>query len=462
MDLIASTGMGGVLRAARRGSFLVLVTGGGLSCAQVLGLDAPSVRDDGGGDIATTVTGPTPATVAGGGGAQQPAGTGGDTGSGARDATGGSGPGGAGGVLPCGEAADCDDDNPCTVGACDEGVCVSLPVPDGPLNEDPEDCRRVACVRGEVLDVAEDAEDPIDANPPCETTRCQDGAPTPVFADQGLSCGSAPQACDGAGTCVGCDPGRDVECGAVTFCSTPTCREDGVCDPGYMPVSTPLPDPLDGDCKKPQCTGDSVDATSVADDTDTAPDPPCGDAVCNGGDGSATVLPEGTACNGQAGVCSGLATTTAACRTCRDTAAGPGDAGCSGLTPFCDESQAAGEGACVECILEIHCEGAATGNDCLVDHTCGCNGAGDCVDAAWGPVCRLAAGACGCDDATQCTPSPAGDDCLPQQDRCGCDAVIDCEGSPWGAVCVASSCGCTTDVDCNGGAVCDLATNRCE
>lgn len=452
--------MRGRSRAAHRW-LLVLVMGGGLSCAQVLGLDEPTVRDGDGGATAAPASTTATATGAGGDGAGGPSGTGGDAGAGGIDGTGGMGRGGAGGDPPCRTTEECDDGNPCTVEACDEGECDAIAIPDGPLDEDPQDCRTIECLGGEVVDIPDDTEEPDDVNPPCETTICQGGVVTPVYADETVSCGPSPQVCDGAGVCIGCDPDPpDDECGEAGFCNDPTCLDRGVCDPGYLPTSTPLPDPLDGDCQKPQCTGDSVSAISVADDTDAPADPVCGDAVCNGGAPSTSVLGEGMPCNGQVGVCNGSGTSAASCRTCRNTTVSGLDAGCTPATPNCDEGAAGGDGECHECLLEAHCEGSDRGDTCENTQLCGCDDASNCAGAAFGPVC-IAGTVCGCNVVGDCATSPRGDDCIEEDDRCGCDAVIDCERSPWGLECVDGACGCNDDGDCDGGASCDTVTHRC-
>lgn len=454
--------MGGAPRTSRTGVFVVLALGGGLSCAQVLGLDEPTVGDDGGGGGTTGSTTSSASTItASGAGAQGPSGTGGGSGDGGGDSAGGRGPGGSGGAPGCRAAEDCDDENPCTVDTCDEGECDVVAIPDGPLVDDPKDCRDVTCAGGAVVDHPDDGEDPDDANPPCETTICQGGAATPVFAADTVSCGPSPQFCDGAGTCIECDPADpDVDCGETTFCAVPSCVDPGVCDPGFLPTSTALPDPLDGDCQKPQCTGDSVSAISVADDGDTPGDTICGDGVCNGGAPSTNALGEGTPCNGEVGVCDGNGTAAGSCRSCRDTTAGSVDAGCSSAKPHCDEAELGGEGRCYECLLERHCADADAGDTCETSRICGCDDNTNCADSAWGPVC-ITGTACGCNELIHCATSPRGDDCIAASARCGCDAPLDCEGSSWGLVCIAGECGCDDDGDCADGASCDAVTNRC-
>jgi len=445
----------------RSGLILAIVALGGTlaSCADVLGLDEPTVREGAAGGT-TTSAGPGSTSIGSTGGP----GTGGAaTSSGGGGATSGGGGGGAGG---CGAPADCDDENPCTTERCNDGACSTDPIPDGPLIEDLEDCRTIACVGGEVSDVANDAEDPGDVNPPCETTICQGGAPTPMFASEGTSCGPDPQVCNGTGLCIGCDPSSpDSECGAATMCAAPTCLDPGVCDPGYFPASTNLADPTNGDCQDQTCTGSSAAPVSVADDTDVPPDLVCGDRGCSLGSPTTTTLPAGTLCVGQVGVCDGLGTAAGNCRVCQNTTADMLDLGCTAAAPSCDGPVGGFGSNCRECVENSDCVRSEVGYDCLKTFVCGCNNGIDCDESPSGEWCFGGLGVCGCQSQADCNDATRGDDCILLDAICGCNDSLDCQQSPWGSDCIDGSCGCFNFNACGnamGARVCSAVTDRCE
>ncbi len=411
---------------------------------------------------------------------------------------GGSDQGGAGGG--CTTPAECDDGNVCTDDDCVAGSCAHVPVGDGPVGgtDDPEDCRNHECNDGVETDVADDTEDPADANPPCELTICAGGAPTSDFANPGTVCGDAPQECDGAGICVGCDPAPpDNECGADTLCSQPSCVDPGVCEPGFLDASENLTDTIDGDCQKPECPGNNVNPVNVADNGDEPADLPCATGSCSAGSPTFTRLLAGVSCIGQTGVCDGAGNLAANCKTCRDTAGGAGtDAGCSGGAPICVEGDAGGLGVCHECLdtgsgsnddlgcasADV-CDATAGGG---VGRCVGCYGGGTPVNCAAGQVCRDADETCAdcadtamgsadagcanasfpacdesgsagvgtckeCQDDPDCATRPEGHLCNQNSSsECGCSGGNDaasCVGSPRGTRCQSS-----TACGCNGGA----------
>lgn len=398
----------------------------------------------------TTTTGTSPTTTTGPGG-----GEGGST-------TTSSGGGGGSPPTDCEVPADCDDDNPCTDDVCNGGVCERTPVEDGPLGEDDEtDCVDRTCEGGEVVETADDAEDPPDTSAPCDITICEEGAPTQVLADAGTSCGNPPLECDGEGVCAGCDGSPANECGDATECSDPTCNVgDGTCDPGFT-ADDPA-DPTDGDCKALDCPGDQAEADVVNDDADLPTDLPCSDRGCNAGMVTEPIRGEGMAClAGEVGVCDGVGRAAANCKTCRDTAAaGATDAGCSAATPNCDEAAGGGEGACVECLGDGDCGDGETCDPATDTCVATCVTSGDCTaqvcdpdtdtcedcasnggdgadlgcDAADGlnPVCNEGTRTCGaCAGAGDCVGNPRGDDCRSFAGlgmQCGCqNAANDCE-----------------------------------
>jgi hypothetical protein len=431
---------------------VVLSTIGG--CAVVFGLDEPSVREGTGGQDATSsssTSSAAPTTKASSSGGD------GDGGAGA----GGGGPQGSTGTgaTPCDDPAECEDDNPCTQDTCDDGRCDFVALGDGPLEDVPGDCRERSCSGGELVDVADDTEDPEDANAPCELTVCREGLVSPLYAEEGTSCGPSPQVCDGLGACIGCDPsGPDSACGSPTACSAPTCDEPGVCEPNFVPAG-PISDPIDGDCSATACTGDSAAPTQVTDDADTPPSSACGMGVCNQGVPSTAMVGEGEPCLVGMGVCDGEGQGANNCVACLETGSqspvtpAPG---CTFATPYCDDE------TCYECLEDEECASYAAdgGRQCLGTGTCGCNDIVDCFNAAKGPICD--GNVCGCTQNSNCTSSPRGSRCV-GSDACGCLVNSDClSNSARGNVCLPDDqCGCDDDGDCDAGDTCNLVTRRC-
>lgn len=413
-------------------------------CAVVFGLDEPTVREGAGGASGTDAAATN--ASASSGDAPSPAAGGGD-------------PGSSGSGATCDDADDCDDDDPCTVDDCVAGACAFDPAPDGPLPDVPDDCVDTSCRDGEEVAVADDSEDPADANPPCDVTVCEDGVAVQRDADAGTSCGAEPLVCDGGGNCVGCTPRGEDECGEPTECSTPICLESQMCDPGYLDAGTEADDPTPGDCLTRECTGASVSAVVVADDTDLPADTPCGDARCAEGVPSFEILVDGTPCNGQDGVCDGAGTDSSNCKTCRDTENTEPDPGCQALvTPHCDEDA----GECRECTSDPHCQGNDQGEDCRSGGVCGCTSGAHCSDSSRGRYCNFSTSRCTCLSDNDCNgPGAAGARCLGGGQGCGCLAAADCEDNDAGAACVDGACGCNDDEDCEGADTCDPISNRC-
>jgi hypothetical protein len=120
------------------------------------------------------------------------------------------GDGGAG----CGFPGECDDGNPCTLDACTNGACQSLPSPTG-----------TAC--GSASGGAE-----------CSGAEACDGAgrcvatPAPANTPCGrLSNTCAADRCDGAGACVASNLAANSPCGSSNVCGQSTCNASGVCEP---------------------------------------------------------------------------------------------------------------------------------------------------------------------------------------------------------------------------------------
>ncbi|MBK6514465.1 MAG: hypothetical protein IPM79_32285 [Polyangiaceae bacterium] len=208
----------------------------------------------------------------------------------------------------------------------------------------------------------------------CFDPDCVGGACLGVPSPEGTTCGRS-----GALTCDG--EGTCVgclvesDCGTDTACADTSCLPGGQCETAYLP-GTIVADPTMGDCLALGCVEGQPDPVAVADDSDVPVDgDECTSDVCTSGVPSNPLLPEGTTC--ELGVC-------------------------------------------------------------LVD------------------------GSCGCDGATDCTLSSAGSTCL-ASDVCGCTSDFQCAFSPWGEQCLGmtDTCGCNGQGDCDNGEVCDLVTDRC-
>lgn len=440
-----------------------------VGCTQDFGTFDPA-GSGGGTPTSSTASAPTSSTTG--------ASTGqGSTGSGEGGAAASTGAGGGtgGATTTCDVPADCDDGNPCTEDRCVDSTCDHTALEDQVLIDSADDCRTIECVGGVYVDEPAD-EDPGDTNPPCEETICEGGVPTPVFASDTTACGDPPAHCDGAGVCVGCDPGGPSgdECGAETDCAAPECVEsgdDGVCDPGYFPDTTDLDDDVDGNCQKPACTGSSAAPISVADDTDEPDDLPCGNRSCTGGAPSTVIVAEGMPCLVGTGVCDGADTAAANCKTCIDDELGAAeDSGCDTDTPVCNP---AGAGTCVVCYLDGQTSvGCAAGATCDPDAAGGdgacieCDGDEDCTDQ----VCDLDINSCedcasnggdGSDDGCGNALDPRCD----ETDRTckGCSGSGDCTDNVRGHICRGDNqCGCQNTPDCPGDLTCPGGGGVCE
>lgn len=423
------------------------------ACAQVLGLDEPTVDEGVGGSggtvVGSTVTSSavTSSTAAVSGVSSTSSGEGGrETSSSSTAST------GSGGAGPCDEHADCDDDNLCTADLCVEEQCFHEPI--AAPQDDPTDCIDVTCAGDVETQTADDSEDPPDPSPPCRTTVCSGGAPMNVDAEAGTSCGEPPLECNGSGACIGCTTAAD--CGEDTECATPVCGEDGVCDPGLVAQGTAVDDP-DGNCVRLECSGASGVPTQLTDTTDEPADATCGTGYCAGSIPLQQADSAGTSCM------------------------------VGEFTGVCRGNQMTGDAACVQCTNGDQCEYTAEGDECLNEDgfVCGCKSENDC-QAYWrlGNRCIPVAGAdsCGCIVDNDCTLNMHGDACLGTDvcgcvtdadcgnaqlgeecldGTCGCIGAADCLDSQLGEECVDGHCGCLVELDCPAGTNCDEPSGFC-
>ena len=118
-------------------------------------------------------------------------------------------------------------------------------------------------------------------------------------------------------------------------------------------------------------------------------------------------------------------------------------------------------GACVECLLDRHCDGNPQGSRCGDSGTCQCGSDREC-SAPLG-LCRSTG--CVCSEDTACAGSGAQRCELGVCIACGGDG--DCRGDEFGSACfegggVDAYCGCADDRDCEGSTPrCDAALGRC-
>jgi hypothetical protein len=189
-------------------------------------------------------------------------------------------------IVDCDVCEDpCTDDDPCTINdQCIDGTCTGEPV-DCSLSGD--DCNAASC-------------DPSGAEGNCDVltpladgTACDDGDACSVddACAAGACQGTAPD-CSGAG-----DDCNDASCdpaGASGNCDILTPVADGaVCDDGDICS-------IDDACAAGDCQGTQPDCSGAGDE--------CNDASCDsaGADGNCdtlTTLPDGTPCDGGAGMC---------------------------------------------------------------------------------------------------------------------------------------------------------------
>ena len=305
---------------------------------------------------------------------------------------------GFGACDECASPANCDAlplDDDCQVRTCDDGTCGQAFAPLGAaVNatfQTAGDCQRVVCDGNGGTTGQPDGTDPTIDGLECTTDVCDAGVPDNVPLSNGSPCAAGE--CNSSGGCVGCNDADD--CGDAEFCQAPSCSVQGVCGVVDTDEGTPLPggQQQDEDCQELRCDGAGA-AASYVDDGDL-PDPDGNDCtrdLCIGGLEQHPDESYGTPCNGGGGT-------------------------------FCN-----GAGACVECTVATDCAAA------------------DQCDVA---VCT--AGACGVE------PGPAGTPCT---DGLFCTQTDTCDGSS-ACVGVGSPCdGADGDGDCSES--CDEQGETCD
>ena len=419
--------------------------------------------------------------------------------------------------TPCSTAAQCSDDNPCTVDACgSDKTCSHTSAPDGDAPEQVAgDCRRASCAGG-VASSSEDPTDLPDDDNACTEDLCEAGVPAHTQLPTGTTCsiGTATGTCDTGGQCVVVCTAAAPTCDDGNGCTNDSCDVaaskcvfsplDGVPVPGapqppgdchvQLCISgdeqdtvddTDVPDQLPGDCSVRTCAGGTPG--SAIDDTDVLVDNnPCTKDLCAGGVPSNPPEPQSTGCGGVL-VCDGAGQ----CVGCVTAADCPGqDDDCkvrlcsaqvctwqyTGPSLPATGLNAASVGDCSQWL----CDGA--GNAYQVSDpadaqppatTCAglaCGPATDnCGNGITCPNTCVAPETCGGGGAGQngcgCTPEPIGTTCLgatcgSAQNNCG--AMVDCGMCPANApscsngtcICAAAGAACGPGESCVAGMGC--------
>ncbi len=359
-------------------------------------------------------------------------------------------------VVECGDDPTvCDDDNPCTVDSCNVAakVCEHEKLDNEPTpNQVDGDCLLQLCSAGQLQQVADDNDLPVDGNP-CTDDLCNMGVPNnpPVVAD--TPCGND-AFCDGNGNCIGCDQPSDCD-GQDTVCRWRTC-ENQVCGVAYAPQGTVV-QPL-GPCQQQQCDGQGNEETA------TVPNGTgCDDGTyCNGTD---TCL--GGNCSNHAGnPCSGPDNDADCAESCDEgggncSAADPQGSPCNSGAGLCDNA-----GNCVVCFDDPLPTGDP--NNCPTNPcTGGCSQDGICtIDCTGTQACKSITINCpvGFDCLVDCSASDQG--CQDLILNCPADftCAIDCSGNG-NQSCQNAHFHCSQTgmcgLDCSGGQMCQGTWLHC-
>ncbi|MEZ4328452.1 MAG: hypothetical protein R3B40_24735 [Polyangiales bacterium] len=318
---------------------------------------------------------------------------------------------GNGGMAPeCVQAADCDDDDPCTRDTCtDAGECAYSAAADGGACDD-----GLYCTDGDT----------------CFAGSCRGGTASPCGGDT-LICSES------LGACVACVndsdcPVDELFCNGAPSCVNNVCVTSG--DPCASSATTPVCD-------------DALDmCVACREASDCDDENPCTDDAC-GNNGACTHTPNDTnPCDDDGDLCNGAESCVAG--VCTSDGVDP----CTGGSlPYCDTAT----NACVACTDAAHCVDGAF-----------CNGAERCVAGSCEPALEVACADAvnGCDEGRDvCLDCHLGSDCH-DGDACTTDVCRggSCEHGPcpMGTTCMSGVCrGCTSAGDCDDGNPC--TTDSC-
>ncbi|MDI1451161.1 proprotein convertase P-domain-containing protein [Polyangium sp. 6x1] len=230
--------------------------------------------------------------------------------------------------VGCNAPADCPGvDGECSVRTCLAGVCgVDFTADQTPVAaQTANDCLvRVCDGAGNVANMADDADVPLDDGVACTAEACAGGLPIHPNVPEGTTCTDGEE-CTAADVCVmgTCQPGTPIVCQPPD-----ACHDTGVCD--AMLGACTYPAKMNG------TTCDDGNGCTVSDQ--------CTAGVCGG-----TTLPDGAACaQGDAmGTCQ-----LGACNLCGNGVVNPPEE--------CDDLNAVTGDGCDACIIELACPAGET------------------------------------------------------------------------------------------------------
>ncbi|MBK9267008.1 MAG: proprotein convertase P-domain-containing protein [Polyangiaceae bacterium] len=170
--------------------------------------------------------------------------------------------------VGCNVAADCPGtDDECSTRTCDMGVCgVSFTAKDTPVAaQTPNDCLVHVCDgAGNFVDIADDADVPLDDGNACTTEACAGGMPMHPNAADGALCSDG----DGCTQTDTCQMGVCTGANPVVCAASDQCHDAGMCDP------------MTGMCSDPaKMDGTACDDSDACTQADT-----CQAGACTGAD----------------------------------------------------------------------------------------------------------------------------------------------------------------------------------
>jgi hypothetical protein len=119
----------------------------------------------------------------------------------------------------CSPQVPCDDANPCTADACEEGACVHPSLPDGDsLEQVAGDCLKLTCMAGARTTVTDTTDVASDDND-CTVDACEQGGTAHTQKANGEPCELAGE----TGACSAGDCQLACQCTPDTYCSVTTC-----------------------------------------------------------------------------------------------------------------------------------------------------------------------------------------------------------------------------------------------
>ena len=398
---------------------------------------------------------------------------------------------GMGGCVGCVDAGDCPGmDTFCQTPTCDNATCGIDNEPVGTAlpgaDQDAGNCLELQCdALGNALDVADDADVPVDDGNECTGEVCSGGNPDHPDLPIDSPCGVNDQSvCDGAGTCVECNDDTQcptapqcfvavcvanacenqvtagVACEDGSFCTAgDTCNAGGACVGGASPCAG-----VDGDsnCSETcdelanDCLGDDPAGASCSDGLFCTTGDICnGSGTCNGG-GNPCSANVGDAdsdctesCNEGTDTCTANDPNASACSdglfctvtdTCNNGVCGGAGNPCTvnvgDLDSDCSESCNEGTNNCTS--NDLNGSTCSDGLFCTLDDAC--NNAGVCVGSG-----------------TPCVLNPSNSDC---SESCN-EGTNNCTSNdPVNSLC-SDGLFCTGNDRCNAVGTCVGGSNPC-